>query len=274
MKIEYVIPHAPHMPGRRESLDRLLLTPRFSPVVFSEKEPHWSWSRKMWRHGLESGADWLVQLQDDVMVPETFTAACEAMLTSVPEGAEVVAMTTIHPLAREVARQGQRWHTTREWLMGNAYALKASFLRELVPWVEKNEALARVTCEDALINRFCVQTGRSVFHCLPSLAEHDLSVPSTWGDQARAMGLDRPEEHGHRQTAVSWRDFSPQEITRPEFWVQQQTVRALLDHLGSKCWLCLGKEPAFCIMSDSGIGIGPGCHGKLAQLAAERMIPK
>jgi hypothetical protein len=269
--IAIAIPHAAHKPGRAASLERLraqLGGDGSDRRVFADKEPHWRWSLRLWRWGLESGADWLVQLQDDVEVPATFRDAVKAALSVAPEHCEVVALFGIHPLARELARVGNRWHTTANWLMGNGYALSRPFLAEFVPWVEANEAIARVTCEDALINRFVTETGRRVFHTIPSLVEHDLTIPSTWGEQAASMGLDRPENHGHRKAVVSYRDYSAAEITRPDFWHQQGEVRALLDSLGPRCWMCLGAEKAFISSKESGVHIGKGCFTKMAEHAA------
>ena len=273
--IAIAIPHASHHAARTVSLNRLLLqigNGAVVPRVFADREPHWQWSKKLWRYGLESGAAWLVQVQDDVQVPQTFVWACEAALEGAPTNCDVVALFGIHPLARELARQGQRWYTTRAWLMGNGYALRRSFLETFVPWVEANEETARVTCEDALINRYCVETGRSVFHTMPSLVEHDLSLPSTWGQQAAGMGLDRPENHGHRKATVSYLDYNEIEIARPDFWHQAGDVRALLDALGPRCWMCLGHEPAFISSQESGVHLGPECFAKMAQEAARRMV--
>jgi hypothetical protein len=269
--IAIAVPHAAHKPGRKESLQRLQEQLGFAPMVFADREPHWAWSKRIWHWGLESKGAWLVQLQDDMQVPADFLGVATAALSRAPAGADVVALTTIHPIARELARQGHRWHRTRAWLMGNAYALSHAFLAEFVPWVESNEATARVTCEDALINRYCVETGRDVFHTLPSLAEHDLSVPSTWAEQAASMGLDRPENHGNRQVTVSFRDYSPQELAREGFWEQQGDIRMLADHLGPRCWFCCGQEMAFISSQESGVHIGPACFAKVAQEAASRM---
>jgi hypothetical protein len=268
------IPHAAHRPERTRSLNRLLsqLGPVPPPRVFAEREPHWQWSLRLWRWGRDSGADWLVQLQDDVQVPATFTSAVRAALGQAPAGAEVVALFGIHPLARELARQGSRWHGTRAWLMGNAYALSRSFLEAFVPWVEANEPIARLTCEDALINRYCVETGRNVLHTMPSLAEHDVALPSTWAEDAKRQGLDDPRNHGHRRATVSWLDFSEQELTRASFWQQPQDVRVLLDHLGPRCWFCLGGEPAFISSAESGVHLGPACFARISQEAAQRML--
>ncbi len=272
-----VIPHAAHQPGRPESLKRLLAQiggggPE--PITLSDREPHWRWSRRLWRAGLESGADWLVQVQDDVQVPSTFRQATRAALSVAPEGCDVVALFGIHPLARELARQGGRWYRTRAWLMGNGYCLSRAFLAEFVPWAEANEAIARVTCEDALINRYCAQTGRDVFHTMPSLVEHDLTIASTWAEQAASMSLDRPENHGHRKATVSYLDYSDREITRADFWHQQGTVRALLDHLGPRCWFCNGNEPAFISSQDSGVHIGAACAMRVCGEAFNRMLQR
>lgn len=276
MKFCIAIPHAKKKPGRKESLARLLdaigEVPADVPFkVFDEPGPHWRWSLDMWSWGHETGADYFVTFQDDVTVPTTIIPALRAMLTSAPKGADAMALFGVHPLAREIARMGGRWHRSHGWILGVSYALSRSFLAEFVPWVRANEAKARVTCEDALANQFCIETGRHVFHCLPSLVEHDLTIPSTWADQAHSMGLDRPENHGHRKAVVSWQDYNANEITRADFWHQQGEVRLFPDHLGPVCWFCL-KEPAFISSQETGIHVGPNCVGKMVEVACGRML--
>ena len=83
MKLALAIPHAAHKAERKASLERLLgvirnTVPGDEYRIFSEKEPHWKWSLRLWKWGLETGADFLVQLQDDVVVPENFWGACRA----------------------------------------------------------------------------------------------------------------------------------------------------------------------------------------------------
>jgi hypothetical protein len=272
------IPHAPHKPGRTESLRRLGsmlglelsfsggsghgIAQRsgidFMYRVFAEREPHWEWSKRLWRWGLETKADYLVQLQDDVLVPENFFPALRALLTTHPSG--VTALMGIHPLARELARMGGRMHRTRAWLLGNGYVLSKHFLAEFCPWVERNEARARICSEDSLINAFCVETARDIFHPIPSLVDHDLSVPSTWG----------ADNNGHRSATVSWKNFMPAEIEHPGFWSHPGEIRLLLDSLRPHCWFCM-QEEAFISSATTGMHVGPNCFARMAQEAASRM---
>jgi hypothetical protein len=277
-QIALCIPHAPHMPGRIESMARLKATidnsdgPGNDLVrIFADREPHWRWSRKMWRWGLDTGMLHLVQLQDDALVPPNVLAVLHALHAGAPAKADVVALFGVHPIGRELARTGMRWHRSRAWVLGIGYSLSRRFLEGFVPWVEANDARARVTCEDALINAYCVENGIDVYHPLPSVVEHDIGVPSTWGAQSADMGLDKPENHGHRKAVVSWRDYGLAEMARPDFWEQQQDVRLLPESLSPTCWFCLG-EPAFISSQETGVQVGPGCFAKMAAEAARRMV--
>lgn len=277
IKIALAVPHAAHKPGRKESLARLgemLGLPLLGegpagwstepfPLqwrVFSEKEPHWEWSKRLWRWGYESGADYLVQLQDDVMVPANFHKALVALLTAHPT-AGIVALMNIHPLAREIGRMGGRMHRTRAWLLGNGYVLSRAILSEFVPWVERNEQKARLYSEDALINAFAAETARDVFHPVPSLVDHDVTVPSTWG----------ADNHGHRTATVSWKNYMPAEIEDPLFWKHPGEIRMLTNALRPFCWFCQNEE-AFISSHETGVHIGPNCFARMAHEAAMRMF--
>ena len=64
--IALAIPHTPWKPERVESLQRLLkqwagMDGTFK--LFTDKEPNWSWSEKLWHWGFDTGASHLLQLQ-------------------------------------------------------------------------------------------------------------------------------------------------------------------------------------------------------------------
>jgi len=174
-----------------------------------------------------------------------------------------VALFSPHPLAREIARMGGRWHRTRAWVMGNGYLLSRAFLSEFVPWVIANEARARVTCEDALIGAFCVETARDVFHPLPSIVDHDVSVPSTNG----------ADSTGHRRATVHWSHYMPAELEDPNYWVQPGATRLLAaGECSPRCWFCLAED-AFISSQETGVHIGPACMARMVVEAANRMRP-
>lgn len=269
------IPHAAHRPERKESLDALIksLLPALDQHafrVFQDKEPHWQWSLKMWKYALEADRDYLVQLQDDVTVPENFFDVLQAMTEH--RKPDVIALIGVHPVAREIARMGGRWHRSRAWLMGNGYMLSRRFLQAFVPWREANEDQARYICEDALINKYAMENGIDVWHPLPSPVVHNLALPTTWGEQAKGMGIDTPDAHGHRQAVVSWQDFNVKELARADFWHQPgAAVRLLPNNIAPQCWFCL-EEPAFISSSETGVHVGPNCFAKMAHVAGSRMV--
>jgi hypothetical protein len=280
MSVPYLsigIPHCAARPERRATLARLLDS--LGPIpddmvlkVFDEPGPHWVWSREMWSWGLATDAPWFLQIQDDQVVPPNVLRAVRAMIAGSPAGCDVIGAFAVHPLGREIARQGGRWYRTRAWLMGGMYLFTRSYLKDFVPWVKANEARARVTCEDSLSNFFTNETGRDVFHPCPSLCEHDLSIPSTWMQQATDMGVPDPALHGNRRPTVSYKDFLPSELERAEFWEQPGgLVRLLPDSCGPLCWFCI-SEPAFISSTETGVHVGPNCFSKMAGVAAQRML--
>jgi hypothetical protein len=181
---------------------------------FTERAPNHVWSAAMW--------DWLVtqspggyclQLQDDVELAPNFRTVLEAMLQAVPN--EVIGLETAHPGAMTVAREGGRWCTTADGLIGVGYVLPSALLQDFLEWCDRELKLRSVLSisEDTLIGVWALATGRRIWHPVPTIIDHDLSIASTYGNDAHTM----------RRPSVTWRDgdilgWSDEQLEDVAFW--------------------------------------------------------
>lgn len=233
MKIALALPHTPWIPERVSSFKRLQNAldgeerveglELVGRLVLEEREPLWAWTDRMFRWGLESEADYLVQIQDDVTVAPAFWHRLHAMLQEV--GNQLVALHTCHPAARMIARDGagRRWCTTADGFVGVAWAFPRAKLAAFLEWKDhalKPRAVERVT-EDMLVNAWCLANHIDVWHPIPTIIRHDEKVPSTYGNDA----------HRWRMTSPTWEDLDvmgivrdegeTDHLSRPEFWRDQ-----------------------------------------------------
>jgi hypothetical protein len=205
MTIALGIPHAPWVDGRTASLKRLELALGTDLVdieteqsgvigrLFSDREPNWSWSHKLWAWGLDTGADHLLQLQDDVIVDANFWPNLKSMLAAVP--GEIIGLESVHPASKMIYDNGGNWYTTADGLIGVGYVIPRYVLRELLEWRETKlrPGAYQAISEDTLIDVFCLSTGRKVWHPVPTIIDHDIVLASTYGN----------DWHTHRRPEVT-----------------------------------------------------------------------
>jgi hypothetical protein len=194
------IPHTPWVPARVESMARLINTLRSdlprslmgTRKVFDEKAANWEWSEKLWQWAVDQRGPafrctHLVQLQDDVIPHEHFFELLEGMIGEVPK--EVVCLETIHPASVALASQGIPWMTTSDGMVGVGYVVPLDVLGAFLEWRStalKPGALQAVN-EDTLLGVFCLATGRKIWSPIPTILDHDVSLASTYGNDAHTM---------------------------------------------------------------------------------------
>lgn len=187
MKISVSIAHAPHKPGRKEALERLLsqLGSCDSYSVWIEEspgKPH-EWSERQWLRSLrDKEATHCLMLNDDVISCESFMKRLYGVLAARPN--HIVSLYNQQPLAKEADAKGLRWITSRDGLIGNAYVLPAHVLRHFLEW--RSSALVPGTIEtlseDQLINLYAMAHGFDIWHTVPALISHDETVPTCYGN--------------------------------------------------------------------------------------------
>jgi hypothetical protein len=234
--IALCIPHLPGIPKRDESFSRLrralsegtAVDRHVTYRILTEKEPNHVWAAKMRRFFIESGAEFCLTLQDDVLVSPRFWAELRAMLTHLPQGEAALGLSSVHPMQTEVYRQGLRWYATRAWLVGWAWGMWREDVIAYDAWCTDNAVRVARTNEDSMLNEWLIETGRTAWHPVPAICDHDTSIESTYANDA----------HVHRRPLITWRDVDA-DLTRPEYWLASGKDPPLLAMpLPHVCWAC------------------------------------
>ncbi len=226
--------HAAHLPERRASMARLraALFP-LPPWVtnnreHNEREPSRQWGPRSWGWALETGAEFSLSVNDDVLPPprDVFWGALEAMLHVLPRHA-VLGLGTVDPLLSVAHGKGERWlrldhASTVGWGVGLwREELELLYREERALPPGHRSPHSHDECppdcylwhEDSWSNLVFDQASprRYVWHPVPAILDHDTSIPSTF------QGHDN---HKARRPSVTWRDFPWLDLTRVEFWRQ------------------------------------------------------
>jgi hypothetical protein len=195
-EIALAIPHTPWIPERVVSMDRLRRQLVNRPNYyreFTDREPNWAWSSKLWQWAIDTGARWLLQLQDDAMVGPEFWGHLREMLAYVPD--DIIGLESVHPISRPLYEQGESWYTTSDGLIGVGYLVPVQTLNDFADWRANSlrPGWHGQINEDELINLFCLSTGRLVYHPVPTIIDHDVALASTYGNDL----------HTHRSPLVT-----------------------------------------------------------------------
>jgi hypothetical protein len=242
------LPHTPWVPERVESWRRLLsavgiessadlstdlITTQCVARAFTEREPNRVWARRMWSWGAESGASHLVTLQDDVTVSPRFWACLRAMIRARPD--DVIGLSSVHPMGPEIARQGRRWYQTAGSLVGWAYVVPVPALRAFLRWCDERPETVLARNEDDLLGDWCSEqtSGATwgVWHPVPTLADHDVSIASTYAN----------DSHMHRRATVTWRGYPLEDLAEPDWWRGGGPL--LPPPTREVCWACQRGTP-------------------------------
>jgi hypothetical protein len=196
------IPHTPWIAERQDSMRRLrasLDNAGGNPLAaeqyaeFTEREPNDRWSERMWGWQLRTGADWLLTLQDDVIVCEGFWARLRRMLADAEKlHAQIINLEAVHPAARALYEAGQSWYSCADQVVGVGYLIERTALAEFLAWraakLREGWRTARpggkpAIDEDTCLGLFAMATGRKIYAPVPTLIDHDTTVESTYGNE-------------------------------------------------------------------------------------------
>ncbi len=195
------IPHAAHAPERRPGLERILAQLKAEgapePYVTTAWRRPQDFGPDLWQTGIASGAEHCVYLSDDALLCEDFVQVVKNVVSVKPT--EIIAIFSNHAGASWAKNAGYRWYTTPDGLAGVGSILPRELLVELMAWREEalsREAKDRIP-DDTQIDIFAMATGRLIHTPLPSLVDHDDSLPSLLGNGGDGKG---PE---HTRTSVA-----------------------------------------------------------------------
>lgn len=243
--IALAIPHTPWVPERIESLSRLMTgldipqcamagwvppAPLSRVNIFDDRESNRVWSQKLFRWALDTGATHLLQLQDDAIVAPRFWPILRAMIEAQPD--RIIGLEATHPLIPVQHRAGRRWYRDH-WLIGVGYVFPRLLLQEYVDWCDVHISRVANTNEDSLISEWSYETVRPIWHPIPTIIDHDVGVPSTYGNDAHH------EFSMYRRPLVTWRDVDTPALEDPAYWRVTEDGAPLLPGPGSQgCWYC------------------------------------
>jgi hypothetical protein len=219
------VTHCPWIPARVVSMTRLRAAlgvqggdAKQDVVGFAyyheekERAPWWVWSDNQWRWGAEQkAATHVVFLQEDAVAAPVFWPALRAMVAARPK--DVISLHCLHPAAMTLARQGVRWASTADGLVGLGYVFPIEALRDFLAWRPKNlrPGGAQELAEDSHINIWAVSTDRRILHPIPTLIDHETRIASTNPEQTAG----RPSVIWSDGAVCGWTDG---DLTRPDFW--------------------------------------------------------
>lgn len=210
MKLGVYIAHAGWMPGRRETLDRLLKDLPDAIVVESKGPEHAStWASRLYDRALTDAPDHACFLNDDVFVCPRFVEVLNTMHLARPD--DVLALHTTSPMAQMLLAARQRWFRAF-WLTGPAYSFPLDRLKSLVAYRARIPRwFIESRNEDNVAMQWMWHEQKPAWHPIPAIVKHDTTVPSS-------LGYDK---HPLRAPTFTW-EHTPIEIT-PSFWFPNGT---------------------------------------------------
>lgn len=252
------IPHTPWVPERVESMRKLRTAlssddPNHAGDAyreFTDRESNRVWSQKLFRWALSTGATHLLQLQDDAIVAPRFWPILRAMIEAQPN--RIIGLEATHPLIPVQHRAGRRWYRDH-WLIGVGYVFPREALVEYVAWCDAHPARVASTNEDSLISEWSYETKRDIWHPIPTIIDHDIGVPSTYGNDGHH------EFSMYRRPLVTWREVDSPALEDPAYWRCTEEGAPKLPGPGSQaCWYC-GVEEGKLTSPQTGARVGPQC---------------
>ncbi len=156
------------------------------PYVESHVGPPHEWSERQWLAATTlprfSQCTHALLLNDDLQLCPRFLDVLARVIEARPT--HVVNLYNAHRVAGEAVKAGLAWLTSVDGLIGNAYVLPIQALRAFLDW--RSSALMPDTVEtlseDQILNLWCMSHDVLIWHTVPSLVDHDTSVPSCYGN--------------------------------------------------------------------------------------------
>ena len=274
-----LVAHAAWMPERAATLGRLCgqLGASAQVLASERREPAYLWARGLW-HEAAARSGPVVLLNDDVEVCPDFLDACDALATAAP--GEIISLHCQAPGAVDVAASGARWARSY-WLTGPAYLLPSGMAATLLDfWDALPFEIATRLNEDNVAIHWAWANQRPILQCLPALARHDVTVPSSLGYDA----------HPHRSPAVDWVSWDLERSGAPYEGLQDWPAPVAPIHYVENPWAPAAALMRFRTFVQDGVPIctacldapalyrGPGvqlcgaCGGKVAVAAMGRVL--
>ena len=187
-----------------ERQDRALAIQRIIPEVaivnrpeYPLSEAHW----EAWELVSRDDALWGLVLQDDILLCDDFPRKAAARLSEAhTNGYRAVTFYSPRQEDVEAKERGARWIERRpqDWLNEQALAIRPGIARAYLKWARETYRKFDPDRKwhDYLLQRFLKNHGINVAVTVPSLVQHDLSLPSLTGHP--------PSVGGKRRESKTW----------------------------------------------------------------------
>lgn len=190
-------------------------------------EPNHVWANRLFAWAQEQTADDILQIQDDVVLPDRFLDIVKAARTGLgPE--ETLNLFTIGPWAKSLHGLGARFVSTADWMTGPCWLMSRARLSEHFRWIHEGvrDGTKETINEDTLLGLSHAAHGWRIFNPLPALANHDTSLTSHYGN----------EKARFNSASFDWTEV-PDDLTDPKYWVRKNPVPGCpggdIPHLGT-----------------------------------------
>ena len=184
MKLYVAVMHVPGIAERAEALTKLLeRVPTAN--VFQDPDRNGAWwnARRCWEAGIESGADWIVVLNDDALPCKGFVEIARKALAC-RDHIDPVCFFANDARAVDL---NEHWYRTTDGLVGVACALSREAATAFLCWHDEN--ILQEWTDDGMITLWAMATGRDIYSTVPSLAEHQLPASSLVGNESHTGRL-------------------------------------------------------------------------------------
>lgn len=277
--ISICVAHAAWSDERRASLRRMLVRNESGfgripmPVISSEKPEHASiwFTRILERKVADSLPSALLLLNDDVEIVPEIDQIAQALLDAHPEQ-EIFSLFNPYEESLQLAKDGRRflrtWHVSGPGFLIRSPQKALAYFESLPKWFSENKNVN----EDGWLTQWAFERRMPVWTTIPSLVQHDASVPSTLGfdhHRYRTSPIFFQRSASARSTIKEARFW--QTIGMPPFIEAPLFPESYLAHMqdkierfrnfkapGSWCVFCLQKERAI-KSNETGAGLCEGC---------------
>lgn len=236
MTLSVAVTHTPWRPERVESMARLRRQVRGNCTYyneFTEKEPYWAWSDKMWKWSADTGATHCLFIQDDTLLAPKFFDILAAMLLNVPD--KIIGLESPHPIGPDMAKAACRWYSSTDCVIGVGYVVPRHLLERFYIWklTALRDGATRGITEDSLLGVFAAVNNLPIYHPCPTIIDHDTTLESNFGELGN-------NNHSHRRPSVCWYHgdlygWSLPELEAPAFWTPENPIRGAsgeVPHIG------------------------------------------
>jgi hypothetical protein len=262
--------HILHGPGeaRQDAFERLVTAIGPENHIWEEvgPGPEHAFNGRRWHRALDMakklGHTHCAFLDDDVLTCPDFVANLRKVIAAQPE--RVIGLHHPHGSMCGAAYQmtgirevnvagmvewcGNHWVTTSDGVLGPANVIPTYILEKFLEW--RASALLPGALEaidsDVLLGLFCLEHNVKVYHPIPTITDHDLTIATNFAGNEKTRG---------RATQCNWKTYP-----LPESWSQRSEPEHLGSWFGPWCsqnarWL---KRPSSDpIISPTGFWTGP-----------------